>query len=232
VILAAVTLAIVTQLAPATTPVRPASSARQARDPAAARDVVALVRAGERGSWSAVFDFTRTLAGGRVLHESMREARNPVMHVLRSTSSMTVQRAGRDYECNLVEGRWVCTHVGGGAVLPASAVLRVAVAAGAYDVTRLPDALIAGEHTRCFRVLTSGRGFLPDIGSESDLCLAADGVPMSSRLVRGSGDVDERVARVVDRRVTTRTIEVLAAGFHPPSSDAAAVRSGAARGPR
>ena len=41
---------------------------------------------------------------------------------------------------------------------------------------------------------------------------------MSARVVRASGDVDERVARVVDRRVTTRTIEALAAGFGPPGS--------------
>ena len=150
--IAAVSLAVVTLLAPATALVHSAPPARRVRDPAAARDVVALMRAGERGSWSAAFDFTRTLADRRVLRESMQEARDPVMHVLRSGSSMTVQRAGRNYDCNLVEGRSVCTEVGSGAVLPASEVLRVAIAAGAYDVTRLPDTVIAGERTRCFRV--------------------------------------------------------------------------------
>ena len=222
--LAAVVLATVTMLAPGTT-VRRGSSARPVRDLAAARGVVALMRAGERGSWAAVFDFTRTLADGRVLHESMREARNPVMHVLLSGSSMTVERGPRRYECNLVQGRSACTQVGGGAVLAPSDVLRVAAATGAYDITRLPDGFFAGERARCFRVLETGRGFLLDLGSESDLCLADDGVPLSRRLVRGTGAVDERVARAVDRRVTTRTIEALVAGFERTGFDSSAPKS-------
>ena len=48
-----------------------------ARDPAAARDLVALMRSGERGGWIVTYDFTRTLANGRVLRQRGTEGRDP-----------------------------------------------------------------------------------------------------------------------------------------------------------
>jgi len=187
-------------------------------DPHAASDLVALMRAGERGSWSVNYDFTRTLADGRVLNESMQEARDPSLHVLLSGTSMTVDTSSRSYDCNLVEGRWPCTGSTTGAVLPPSEVLRVALAHGWYDVTRAPNTVIAGERAECFRVLTTGDGQLPDIGAETDRCLAADGVALSERIVHSTGDVDERVARSVIRGVSTGTIETLAHGFDPKTA--------------
>ena len=86
---------------------------------------------------------------------------------------------------------------------------------GAYDVVRSSAATIAGRRAQCFDVLATGHGQLPDLGVETDLCLTPSGVPLRQRVVRATGDVDERVARSVARRVTARTIEAVAAGFDP-----------------
>jgi hypothetical protein len=187
-------------------------------DPAAAQDLLALMRAGERGSWLVSYGFTRTLADGRVLTQTMQEARNPSLHVLLSGPSMTIETRTRSYDCNLVAGRWPCTGSVSSHVLPASEVMRVALAAGWYRVTRTANVTVAGERARCYRVLSSGVGQLPDIGAETDLCFAGDGIALSDRVVHATGDVDERVAASVVRRVSTARIEELAHGFDPKTA--------------
>lgn len=184
-------------------------------DPAAARALLALMRAGERGSWSVTYDFTRTLAGGRTLRQSMQEARVPSLHVLRSGSVMTVEQGKRSFDCNLVEQRPACTESAAGTALAPSDVLRVAVSVGAYMVAADSGTTIAGERVRCFRVLTTGHGQLPDLGIETDLCLAANGVSLRQRVVRASGDVDERQARTVAAPVTSAAVRAVARGFDP-----------------
>jgi hypothetical protein len=189
--------------------------AAETRDPQAARELVALTRSGEHGSWLGRYEFTRTLANGRVLHQPMSEARHRSMHVLVSGSAMTVERGGRVYDCNLVNDRASCHLSTPGAVVPASQVLQIAVAAGAYDVSREPSVTIAGVPARCFRVLGTGRGLLPDIGTQTDTCLSTGGVPLSQRVTHPSGDIDERVARSVTPHVDTRTVEELERSFGP-----------------
>jgi hypothetical protein len=184
-------------------------------DPVATRDLVALMRAGERGSWSVKYAFTRTLAGGRALRESMQEARDPSLHVLRSGSAMSVDQGDRSYDCTLAGSRVACTESAAATVLPPSEVVRVAVSIGAYAVTNAPATTIAGERARCFRVVTTGRGQLPDLGVEADLCLGASGVSLRQRVVRASGDVDERLAQSVTERVTTGMVLAVARGFDP-----------------
>ena len=118
------------------------------RDPAAARDLVALMRAGERGRWIVRYDFVRTLANGRVLRERASEGRSSSWHVVITGAAMTLERGDRSYACDLVGNRSDCKKIPGGAALPESEVVRVAVAAGAYDVVRQPDATIAGFRAR------------------------------------------------------------------------------------
>ena len=184
-------------------------------DTAAARELLALMRAGERGSWSVRYDFTRTLAGGRTLRQSMQEARISSLHVLRSGSVMTVEQGKRSFNCNLVEGRPACTESAAGTALAPSEVLRVAMSVGAYRVVKDAGATIAGEQARCFRVLATGHGQLPDLGIEADLCLAPNGVSLRQRIVRASGDADERRAQVIDAPVTRATVRAVARGFDP-----------------
>ena len=75
----------------------------------------------------------------------MQEGRRGALHVLVSGTAMTVERGDRTYDCNLVAGG-VAVHAtsAAGTLLPASEVLRVAVPAGAYGVSRVPGATIAG----------------------------------------------------------------------------------------
>ena len=182
-------------------------------DPAAARELVALMRAGEHTSWLATYDFTRTLPGGSELRQVMREGRTPSLHVLYSGTAMTVERGNRTYVCNLVADRSSCDATPGGRALPASEVLRVAVSTGAYAVSRLPTWRIAGQPSRCFRVFAVGPATLPDLGTDTDTCLFTDGVPSSQRIVRTTGTIDERVARSVERGVSTAAVVVLERGF-------------------
>jgi hypothetical protein len=113
----------------------------------------------------------------------------------------------------VVETRSECTESATGSFLAASEVVRVAVAVGAYDVSRVDRETIAGQRATCFRVATSGHRYLPDLGTRSDVCLARDGIPLRQRVVRSSGDVDERVARVVNRHADTPAVEALARDF-------------------
>jgi len=193
----------------------PAPVAAARRDPAAARELVARMRAGERASWLATYDFTRTLADGRVLRQTMREGRKNSLHVLMSGSAMTVERGNRTFECNLVTGQSSCHATPGGRSLPASEVLRVAVAVGAYDVTVLPSETIADEDARCFRVRATGSGQLTDLGTETDLCLFDDGVPARQRVERSTGAIDQRDAHTVKRGVSTAAIDALERSFAP-----------------
>jgi len=186
-----------------------------ARGPDAARQLEQLMRAGELGSWSVTYAFTRTLADGRVLRQPEQEARDPSIHVLRSGSVMTVDRGAHSYDCNLTGTRFACTESAAGTALPPSEVLRVAVSVGAYDVTDVSPINIAGAPARCFRVLATGHGQLPDLGLETDMCFSAAGVPLLQRVVRASGDIDERVARSVVTPVTARTIEATVEGLDP-----------------
>ena len=182
-------------------------------DPRAARELVALMRAGDRGSWVVTYDFTRTLAGGRVLHQTMQEGRSRSLHALVSGTSMTFERGTRQFECNVVDRRSECTQSATGSFLPAWAVLRVAVHVGAYGVSREPSQTIAEARASCFRVATTGSRYLPDLGVESEVCLAPDGVSLRQRVVRSSGDVDERVARTVRRRAGAGAVEALIRSF-------------------
>jgi hypothetical protein len=187
-------------------------------DPAAARELVALMRAGEGASWLVTYDFTRTLPSGSTLRQVMREGRTPALHVLYSGTAMTVDRGSQTYVCNLVDDRSSCDATPGGRALPASEVLRVAVSVGAYAVRRLPERLISGQPSGCFRVFATGSATLPDLGTDTDMCLFADGVPSSQRISRTTGVVDERVARSVKRGVPTSAIEALERSFGPAAA--------------
>lgn len=200
--------------ASAPTPTRPLP----APDPVAARELVALMRAGERESWLVTSAFTRTLANGRKMSQTTREARNAKLHVLLAGPSMTIESPHRSYDCTLVGDRAGCSQGDSARTLPESEVLRVAVNAGAYGVTRLPGATIAGEPARCFRVLATGNGGLPDLGVETDLCLATDGISLRERVVHPTAVVDQREALSVERDVSTSDIEALARTFDPKAA--------------
>ena len=188
-------------------------------DARAARELVALLRAGEARSWIATYEFRRTLADGRALGEIMREARNDDVHVLIAGASMTIDSPNGSYDCTLVEVRTGCQEADRTQALPESEVLRVAVNAHGYGVSRLPDRAIAGERARCFLILPTGPGVLPDIGTETVVCLADDGIALDERIVRTTGNTDERVATAVERDVSTERIRAFVRSFDPSARE-------------
>jgi hypothetical protein len=184
--------------------------ATPARDPVAARDLVALMRAGERSRWIVRYDFTRTNADGRVLRQAGEEGRSGTWHVVVTGTAMTFEHGRASYACDLIGGSYGCKETPGGRALPESTVVRVVVAAGAYDVTRRPDTTIAGVRARCFRMRATGRGSLPDFGVETDRCLTGDGIPLRLVVVRPPGQVEEHVATAIRRDATPEQVRALA----------------------
>jgi hypothetical protein len=180
------------------------------RDPAAARDLVALMRLGERGRWIVEYDFTRTNADGRVLRHGGEEGRSGAWHVVIAGTAMTLEHGRGSSACDLLGARYGCKPTPGGRAVPESTVVRVVVAAGAYDVTGRPDARIAGVRARCFRMRATGRGSLPDFGVETDRCLARDGIPLRLVVVRPPGQVEELLATSIRREATPKQVRGLA----------------------
>jgi hypothetical protein len=184
-----------------------------ARDPAAARDLVALMRSGERGGWIVTYDFTRTLANGRVLRQRATEGRSASWHVAILGTAMTIERGAVTYTCALVGDRSGCSKTADRAALPESEVVRVAVASGSYDVVREPGTTIAGRRARCFRMRATGQGSLPDFGVQTDRCLSDEGMPLRLVVVRPPGNVNEQVATTARNRATPAQVKALAATF-------------------
>jgi hypothetical protein len=183
------------------------------RDPVAARELVALMRAEERGRWIVRFDYTRTLANGRTSRLRVTEGRSSSWHVIVSGSTMTIERGDRSYQCDVIDARAGCQREPTARALPASEVVRVAVATGAYDVVEQPAETIAGLEARCFRVRATGQGSLPFLGAETDRCFADDGIPLRAFVARPPGTVDEQVAVSVESRVSTSEVKALARSF-------------------
>jgi hypothetical protein len=196
--------------APLPPQLRARAPAIPARDPAAARDLVALMRAGERGRWIVRYHFTRTNADGRVLRQAGEEGRSGTWHVVITGTAMSFERGRASYACVLIGGGYGCKETPGGRALPESTVVRVVVAAGAYDVTRRPDTTIAGVRARCFRMRATGGGSLPDFGVETDRCLTREGIPLRLVVVRPPGKVEEHVATSIRREATPKRVWGLA----------------------
>ena len=124
------------------------------RDPKAAADLVALMQRGERATFVADYVFTRSNGPGPVFSSDYSEARNRRFHVTRSGSSLDIDSANRHYDCELVDDQPSCSASPLVKTVPASEVLRIAVALGAYDVVATGDRDVNGEPTRCFQVRT------------------------------------------------------------------------------
>jgi hypothetical protein len=180
------------------------------RDPAAARDLVGLMRKGERGKWIVQYGFTRTTSGGRVLRQRGEEGRSGEWHVVVTGTAMTLEHGDKSSECDRAGDEYGCRAIPGGRALPESAVVRVVVDSGAYNVVRRPDTTIAGIRARCFRMRATGQGSLPEFGVETVRCLSRDGIPLRRVVARPPGNVEEHVATSVRADVTPAQVKALA----------------------
>jgi hypothetical protein len=198
--------------------VRVAVPAGPAGDRAAARDLVALMRAGERGRWIVRDDFTRRIADGRVLRQPGAEGRSGGWHVVITGTAMTVEHGEESSSCDLVGAEYGCRQDASGRSLPESTVVQVVVDTGSYTVVRRPDTTIAGVRARCFRMRGTGQGSLPDFGAQTDRCLSDDGIPLRLVVVRPPGIVEEHLATAVAAGATTRQVKALALARETPST--------------
>lgn len=180
------------------------------RDPTAARDLVALLRAGERGRWIVQYDFTRIIGHGRALRHRGVEGRSGAWHVTITGTAMTLEHGDASSACDLIGNDYGCKKTPGGRALPESTVVRVVVAAGAYDVVRRPDTTIAGVTARCFRMRATGQGSLPDFGVETNRCLSRDGILLRLVVARPPGTLEEHVTTSVRRDVTPAEVKAMA----------------------
>ncbi len=189
-----------------------AGSARQlpVRDPAAARDLEALLRAGERGRWIVQYDYTRIIGRGRPLRLRGEEGRSGAWHVVISGTAMTLEHGDASSACDLIGNEYGCKTTPGGRALPESEVVRVVVAAGAYDVVRRPDTTIAGVGARCFRMRATGQGSLPDFGVQTDRCLSRDGIPLRWVVARPPATLEAQLATSVRRNATPTEVKAMA----------------------
>ena len=183
------------------------------RDPAAARDVITLMRASEHATYVDEVSFTRVDPDGRRVSAQEFAARAPGTLVTRSGSNLNIVLHGTATDCALVADRPSCMQKSAPSGLPESEVLRVAVDAGIYDVMRAPSAVIAGERARCFaiRAHVLNKQLPNDFGAESDLCFASDGVPLRNR--RYSDRLDDWETTRVSRTFDATTLAPVLVGF-------------------
>jgi len=184
-----------------------------AGDPQAARDLVALMRAGEHATYVAQYTFTRIDLSHDHFTATQYEARAPEGELLRDGPNLTIDWKGKGLDCALVNGSASCAARAVASGLPESEVLRVAVDAGIYNVTRAPDATIAGEAARCFvvRAAVPNRQLPNDFGTETDTCYDASGVPL--RAQRYTDQLNELEAVRVVHRFDAAALQPLLAGF-------------------
>jgi hypothetical protein len=166
-----------------------------------------LARARDRGSWLVEFGFERRFADGRHLAERTTEANAPPLHATASGTNVSVDFGTKVARCSKTPDGARCIEEPQGTTLPLAEVYRVVLRARGYTARYLPGRTIAGERAQCFR-LRATRAGLPDLGQETDLCYAADGVPLYTE-VRRAGATDTRTARSVRRDVTARTVRSL-----------------------
>ena len=189
---------------------RRTTAPRPIRGPA--RELVALMRVGERGAGRRATSSRAPSPAARVPSADERSARSSVA---RDRGGQCDDRRARRPQLRLHDrGRAGLVHaaartagrarVGGGADRGGGGRVRRAPPARGHG-RRGPRAVLSGaEH---------GRGLLPDLGTETESCFSAAGVPLDQRVVRPSGDRDERIARSVHAGAGRQAVEALERSF-------------------
>jgi hypothetical protein len=188
-------------------------------DEAARRDLLALARAQERTPWLVEFRSVRELSDGRELPQRVTEANRPPVHVRAAGGTVTVDYGDRVDSCTTVDGKSQCLERDDDPSVATASVYANVARLGAYRIERAPDRAVAGETARCFRLVAVRRAW-PQLGTRTEQCYAADGVPLWSRLDR-AGARDTRTAVNVQRRVPAAVIEELLAQLEEDQASAA-----------
>jgi hypothetical protein len=178
-----------------------------ARPSVHARDaLLALATKQQQATWFVQYDFERVLTNGQKLSQRSTEANRPPAHVTASGGTVTVDFGKKTASCTATSGSAHCTESPTDPSLAPAEVYRVVTSIGAYSVAELNDRTIAGERVSCFRLRATRTTTLPSLGPRTDLCFAADGVPMFSEMTTASA-TDTRVAVSVQRKVTNAMLD-------------------------
>jgi hypothetical protein len=180
-------------------------------DPKAAAAVVAYITAGEHASYVVAYDFTRTRADGSKLPSRSYEARTPDVFVTRLGDTLSAVGLGKSFECSNFNGESACHERAQNTTLPDSEVVRIAIGAAPYNVWRIADATIAGEHAKCYALHSPTGAKIPQLGIASELCFDAQGVALRRRIF---GDViDGWEATSVVHRFDPGSLRPVLVGF-------------------
>lgn len=201
-------LAIVATVATAEEP----PTRAQLHDPAAARELVTLLRTGEAQRYVAEYEVTRERTDGATLPANLTEARSPRLVLTRQGETLRIDVTDDSYDCQRIDDEPTCFRVDGGLGIPQSEVLQAAIAAAPYDVLRRGSATIAGEKAACFTVTAQNPARqLPELGQRATFCLASDGIPLRTEVERLAKD--GREATTVVRSFDAAALEPLIQGF-------------------
>jgi hypothetical protein len=182
------------------------------RDPVAALHLVQRLRAGEHADQLIQYDFTR----GGAVQSAVTEGHRGRLSLTLAGDTLTLRSSDRVLVCERVSPTAACFRRPVDASLPTSEVIAVAVALGAYDVASGRVVNIAGERADCFDLRVNKGHALPGLGKQTEVCLAKDGLLLSTDVRTGAGR-ESRTAQVVQRRITDAELAKLLAGFKAPN---------------
>ena len=185
------------------------------RDPAAALHLVQRLRDGERADRLIQYDFTRANAHGAV-QSVVTEGRQGGLSLAIAGDTLTLRSTDRVLVCQRVTDTASCFRQPVDVSLPTSEVIAVAVALGAYDVATGRAATIAGERAECFDLRANKGHALPGLGDQTEVCLSADGLLLSTDVRTGAAR-ESRTAQVVQRRISDAELDELLARFKAPN---------------
>jgi hypothetical protein len=169
-------------------------------DPGTARELVALMQAGEAQRYVADYEITRERADGATLPTKLTVAHSPRVQITRQDETLRIDLAETSYDCQRVNDEPMCFRVDGGFGIPQSEVLDAAIAAAPYDVLRRGSLMSAGEEAACF-----------ELTAQNPFCLASDGIPLRTE-VEGVGN-ERREALAVVRSFDEASLRPLLQGF-------------------
>jgi len=183
-------------------------------DPAATRQMLRLMRAGETVNSIVEYAFTRTVPGvPGEYRATITEVQWGDARISRTSDTLLIDLPGRAYDCERVDDTAQCAPKPPDTSLPQSQVFALATALGAYNVLPLPSRTIAGQSAQCYEVKSGEPGrSLPGIGRETDVCLAPDGVVLSTRRVSDTATEAQDAQRVL-RQVDRDTVSGVFSGF-------------------
>jgi hypothetical protein len=187
-------------------------------DPVVRAELLDLARNQARVSWLAEYTEVRRLDSGRELPRAVTEANRPPLHVTSAGGTVTADLGDEVISCTTVddEPEPQCLRRADEDEVPLAEVYATLTRLGIYRVERADDRTVAGEPTRCYR-LVAAKGTTPQFGHRTESCWADDGVPLYSQLVRG-GFTDTRAAQRVERDVGPDVVDRLLAQLEAESS--------------